>query len=158
VRAAAAKPYVQPSRGDAIVSYYLLTVESSLRTGFGLQVDPPVRIRELAARVGDMDVPVPGDRLALLIPEQGVWQAPLADFAIEAWKKDGVMYTRSDPSDPEFVLTIGGNSGLQELPVGTQIWLDDRAPTGGHRTRGWKQIIEGIASGEWMHVPPDAGA
>ncbi|MGY5013280.1 hypothetical protein ACWDFR_13785 [Streptomyces sp. 900105755] len=136
------------------MSYYLLTVESSHRTGFGLQVQPGVRIRELAARVGDMDVPVPGDRLLLLFPEEGVWQAPLADFGIEAWRDGELLYTRSDPSDPEFVLAIGGNRGPEDLPVGTQIWLDDRAPTGGHRTKGWRHIIEGLTTGPWIHVPP----
>jgi hypothetical protein len=45
------------------VPYYLLTVESSHRTGFGLQVKPTVRIKELASRVKDLDVPMPGDKL-----------------------------------------------------------------------------------------------
>lgn len=43
--------------------YYLLTVESSHRTGIGLQVKPTVRIKELASRVKDLDVPMPGDKL-----------------------------------------------------------------------------------------------
>jgi hypothetical protein len=43
------------------VPYYLLTVTASRRTNLGLQVEPAVRIRELASRVKDTDVPMPGD-------------------------------------------------------------------------------------------------
>ncbi|QIY75214.1 hypothetical protein HEP84_45375 [Streptomyces sp. RLB1-33] len=135
--------------------YYLLTVESSHRTGFGLQVKPTVRIKELASRVKDLDVPMPGDKLLLLFPGEGTWQAPLAGFAIEAWSRGGVHFSRSSPSDPEFTLTIGGNREPPDLPVGTEIWLDDSAPTGGHRTKGWRQIIEDITAAPWWQADPD---
>ncbi|MFF2386336.1 hypothetical protein [Streptomyces sp. NPDC058108] len=143
---------------EAAVPYYLLTVTGSRRTNLGLQVEPTVRIRELASRVKDTDVPVPGDRLLLLRPDTGTWWiAPLASFGLEAWQKAGLIYTRSDPADPEFTLAIGGKGGLDEaLPVGTEIWLDDNAPAHGHRTDGWLRIIAGIASGDWQQTDPDA--
>ncbi|MFC4036693.1 hypothetical protein ACFO3J_35440 [Streptomyces polygonati] len=137
--------------------YFLLTVESSQRTDLGLQVKPTVRIKELAARVKEFDVPMPGDRLLLLFPGTGTWQAPLADFGIEAWQRDGVVYSRSDPSDPEFTLAIGGDRGPEDLPVGTEIWLDDHAPTRGHRTKGWRRIIEGITAAPWVRTEPEDG-
>lgn len=138
--------------------YYLLTVTASRRTNLGLQVEPAVRIRELASRVKDTDVPMPGDRVLLLRPDTGTWWiAPLASFGLEAWRKDGVIYTRTDPADPEFTLALGGQGGPEEaLPVGTEIWLADNAPTSGHRTDGWRRIIAGIASGDWYQADPDA--
>ncbi|MFJ2398992.1 hypothetical protein ACIOTI_40530 [Streptomyces sp. NPDC087843] len=138
--------------------YYLLTVTASRRTNLGLQVEPAVRIRELASRVKDTDVPMPGDRLLLLRPDTGTWWiAPLASFGLEAWRKDGLVYTHSDPADPEFTLALGGRGGAEEvLPVGTEIWLDDNAPTRGHRTDGWRRIIADIASGDWHQADPDA--
>ncbi|MET8955631.1 hypothetical protein [Streptomyces sp. NPDC004533] len=96
--------------------------------------------------------------LLLLRPDTGTWWiAPLADFGLEAWRKDGFVYTRSDPADPEFTLAVGGRGGPEEvLPVGTEIWLDDNAPTSGHRTSGWRRIIADIASGDWYQADPDA--
>jgi hypothetical protein len=140
------------------VPYYLLTVTASRRTNVGLQVEPAVRIKELASRVKDTDVPVPGDRLLLRRPDSGTWWiAPLAAFGLEAWRKDGVVYTRSDPADPEFTLAIGGKGGPEEVvPEGTEIWLADNARTGGHRTNGWRRIIADIASGEWYQADGDA--
>lgn len=131
--------------------YYLLTVTASRRTGFGLQVEPTVRIKELAARVKDTDVPMPGDRLLLRRPDTGTWWiAPLSSFGMEAWEEAGVMYTRSNPADPEFTLAIGGRGRPEEtVPVGTEIWVHDKAPTTGPRTNGWRRIIADIASGEW---------
>ncbi|WP_330323730.1 hypothetical protein [Streptomyces pseudovenezuelae] len=137
--------------------HFLLTVTASRRTNLGLQVEPAVRIRELASRVKDADVPMPGDRLLLRRPDTGTWWiAPLASFGLEAWQKDGLAYTRSDPADPEFTLAIGGRGGPEALPVGTEIWLDDNAPTRGHRTNGWRRIIADIASGDWHQAAPDA--
>ncbi|WP_141726655.1 hypothetical protein, partial [Actinacidiphila rubida] len=79
--------------------YYLLTVESSRRSGFGHQVEPTVSIIELASRVNDLDVPLPGDRLLLRLPDGGTWTAPLAQFGIEAWRgDDGKAHSRSDPA------------------------------------------------------------
>ncbi|MFE9454585.1 hypothetical protein [Streptomyces sp. NPDC006739] len=138
--------------------YYLLTVTASRRTNLGLQVEPAVRIRELASRVKDTDVPMPGDRLLLLRPDTGTWWiAPLARFGLEAWQKDGLVYTRSDPADPEFTLALGGKGSPEEtLPVGTEIWVADNAPTSDHRTIGWRRIIADIASGDWHQADPDS--
>ncbi len=138
--------------------YYLLTVAASRRTDLGLQVEPAVRIGELASRVKDTDVPMPGDRLLLRRPDTGTWWiAPLASFGLEAWHKDGLIHTRSDPADPEFTLALGGRGGPDEaLPVGTEIWLDDNAPTSGQRSDGWRRIIAGIASGDWHQADPGA--
>ncbi len=52
---------------------------------------------------------------------------------------------------------VGTASSTQEtLPVGTEIWLDDNAPTSGHRTNGRRRIIADIASGDWHQADPDA--
>ncbi|WP_225850644.1 hypothetical protein [Streptomyces sp. HPF1205] len=40
--------------------------------------------------------------------------------------------------------------------MGTEIWLDDNAPTSGHRTNGRRRIIADIASGDWHQADPDA--
>ncbi|MEV5787975.1 hypothetical protein AB0L42_44680 [Streptomyces sp. NPDC052287] len=140
------------------VPYYLLTVAASRRTSLGLQVEPAVRIRELASRVKDTDVPMPGDRLLLLRPDMGTWWiAPPASFGLEAWQKGRLVHTRSDPAGPDFTLALGGRGGPDgALPVGTGIWLDDNAPTSGHRSDGRRRIIAGIASGGWHQAEPDA--
>jgi hypothetical protein len=137
------------------VPYYLLTVESSERTDLGLQVKPTVRIIELASRVGEFDVPMPGDKLLLLYPDTGTWQAPVAQFGVEAWSRDGITYSHSDPSDPQYTLAIGGRGGPDEIPVGTEIWLDDVPPTSGHRTNGWTRIIEDIKAQPWQRIDPE---
>ncbi|MER6465524.1 hypothetical protein ACWC4D_08015 [Streptomyces sp. NPDC001288] len=137
--------------------YYLLTVTASRRTNLGLQVEPTVRIRELASRVKDTDVPMPGERVLLRRPDTGTWWiAPLASFGLEAWQKDGKFYTRSDPADPEFTLALGGKGDPEEvLPVGTEIWMADKTRTSAQRTEGWRHIIAGIASGDWYQADPD---
>ncbi|MGY6025325.1 hypothetical protein [Streptomyces spinosirectus] len=121
--------------------YRIVTVAGSHQTGFGLQVEPAVPIKALAARVADTDVPVRGDTLLLLFPDGRHGRAILADFALEAWRDGDTYYCRSSPHDPEFTLVIGTDSAPQDLPPGTEIWLDDTAPTGGARTNGWSQII-----------------
>ncbi|MDH6493941.1 putative nucleotidyltransferase [Streptomyces sp. SAI-149] len=137
--------------------YHIVTVTGSHRTGFGLQVEPAVPIKALAARVADTDVPVRGDTLLLLFPEGRRDRAILADFGLEAWREADTYYSRSSPDDPEFTLTIGTERGPENLPPGTEIWLDDAAPTGGARSGGWSRIIAQFEALPWVKVDPDPG-
>jgi hypothetical protein len=137
------------------VPYHIVTVTGSHRSGFGLQVEPAVPIKALAARVADTDVPVRGDRLLLLFPGDRRGQAVLADFALEAWRVGDSYCTRSNPDDIEFTLIIGTERGPEDLPPGTQIWLDDAAPTGGARTKGWSRIIADFEGLSWTRADPD---
>lgn len=136
--------------------YRIVTVTGSHRTGFGLQVEPAVPIKALAARVADTDVPVRGDTLLLLFPGGRHGRAILADFALEAWRDRDTYYCRSGPDDPEFTLVIGTQRGPEDLPPGTEIWLDDAAPTGGARSGGWSRIIAQLGELQWVRVDPDA--
>lgn len=138
------------------VPYRIVTVTGSHRTGFGLQVEPAVSIKALAGRVADTDVPVRGDTLLLLFPEGRHGRAILADFALEAWRDGDTYYSRSSPDDPEFVLVIGTERGPEDLPPGTEIWLDDAAPTGGARSGGWSRIIAQFEKLPWVRVDADA--
>ncbi|MFI6494030.1 hypothetical protein [Streptomyces sp. NPDC050564] len=108
--------------------YHIATATGSHRSGFGLQVEPSVPIKALAARVADTNVPVRGDRLLLLFPGDRHGQAILADFALEAWREGDYYCCRSNPDDLEFTLVIGTERGPEDLPPGTEIWLDDAAP------------------------------
>lgn len=135
--------------------YRIVTVTASHRSGCGLQVEPAVSIKELAARVADTDVPVRGDTLLLLFPEGRHGRAILAEFGLEAWRDGGLWYSRSDPDDPRFTLVIGTERGPEDLPPGTGIWLDDSAPTGGARSGGWSRILAQFAGLPWMRVEPD---
>jgi hypothetical protein len=129
--------------------------DRSHRSGFGLQVEPSVPIKALAARVADTNVPVRGDRLLLLFPGDRHGQAILADFALEAWREGDYYCCRSNPDDLEFTLAIGTERGPEDLPPGTEIWLDDAAPTGGARTNGWSRIIAEFEGLPWMRIDPD---
>ncbi|MEU0602020.1 hypothetical protein ABZ484_27830 [Streptomyces sp. NPDC006393] len=136
--------------------YRIVTVTGSHRTGFGLQVEPAVSVKELAARVADTDVPVRGDTLLLLFPGGRHGRAILADFALEAWLDGDLYHCRSSPDDPEFTLVIGTQRGPEDLPPGTEIWLDDAAPTGGARSGGWSRIIAQLDELPWVRVDLDA--
>jgi hypothetical protein len=138
------------------VPYHIVTVTGSHRTGFGLQVEPAVPIKALVARVADTDVPVRGDTLLLLFPQGRHGRAILADFALEAWRDGDAYYSRSSPDDPEFTLIIGTERGPEDLPPGTEIWLDDTAPTGGARSGGWSRIVAQFEDLPWVRVDPDA--
>jgi len=127
------------------VPYRIVTVSGSHRSGFGLHVEPAVPIKAFAARVADTDVPVRGDTLLLCFPDGRYGRAILADFGLEAWRDGDTYVSRSNPGDPEFTLIIGTERGPEDLPPGTEIWLDDTAPTGGARSGGWSRIIAQFA-------------
>ncbi|MEY9887136.1 hypothetical protein ABIA35_004670 [Catenulispora sp. MAP12-49] len=129
--------------------YHLLTVSSSRRSGSWLYLYPTLAIKELAARVADDQVPVQGDILLLRFPNGQTFQAPLADFAMETELRDGKYVVRHDPADPEFTVVVAIDDKSPEVPVGTEVSLDDSLPTGGHRTTGWKKIIETFDSMAW---------
>jgi hypothetical protein len=62
------------------------------RPDLGLQIKPVVHIIELASRVKEFDLPMPGDTLPLLYPGRGTWRAPLAQFRIEVWRRGTMTY------------------------------------------------------------------
>jgi hypothetical protein len=104
---------------------YLLTVQSAHRSGDVLQVMPRVPMQRLIDQEPGLMTPMPGDPLQLRLPDGSVRAAQLGSFGIEAWERDGELYTTSDPSRPELTLTLAGGLGPDDLPPGTEVWLAD---------------------------------
>lgn len=105
--------------------FYLLTVDRAYEFGKWLQVLPRVRVNELAERARDLMMPAPGDILELRLPDGQKRHAVVATFGIEAWRRDGRVLTNSDPEDPVLTLNISGDLVPDELPAGTEIWLQE---------------------------------
>lgn len=111
------------------MSYRLLNVELAVRTGFGLKVEPGVRLRSLLGRIPDADVPQPGDLLEIRFPDGGEDRAQVAQFGWEGYDAgNGTMHMYTDPADPEFNLTIAGDLEPTHVPKGSEIWLIDYGP------------------------------
>jgi hypothetical protein len=111
-------------------TYRLLTVEHAHRTGFGLQLEPKVKLKYIGQSQPGEPVPFDGDEVELRLPDGTVRSAYIAVFAIEAWLDRGVYVTRSDPKDPSLTLTLAGDLTPGDAPVGTEVWrLAHRRPT-----------------------------
>lgn len=106
------------------MSRYLLTVEGSERFGSELRVRPLVRVKELIEREPDLMIPMPGDALQLRLPDGRRVRATVARFGVEAFLRDGSLYTEGDPTDPVLTLTIVDLES-DALPGATEIWLDE---------------------------------
>jgi hypothetical protein len=118
-----------------------MTVERAYRTGFGLQLEPTVKLRH----VGQMQsahepVPCEGDEVELRLPGGEVCRAYISAFGIEAWKVGDSLVTTSDPKDPSLTLTLAGDLTSDDVPAGTEVWR-----LGGHRSRQNRAL--GLAGG-----------
>ena len=102
--------------------YRLLTVEHAHRTGFGLQLEPKVKLRYVGESQPGEPVPYDGDEVELRLLDGRVRSAYIAVFAIESWLDRGVYVTRSDPKDPSLTLTLAGDLMPNDVPIGTEIW------------------------------------
>jgi hypothetical protein len=102
---------------------YLLTVESVQAHGELLQVLPKVPIGSIATREPNLIMPMRGDSLELRLPDGTVQSATVHMFGVEAWERDGRLYTTSAPDNPELTLTIAGGLKPEDVPEGTEIWL-----------------------------------
>jgi len=106
--------------------FYLLTVESSSQSEFGLQVLPHVSLHSLSEHDPGLLMPMAGDELELRLPDGRVQRALVGHFGIEMWRhEDGHFYTISDPSNPAATLTIAGGFHTEDVPPGTEIWLSE---------------------------------
>jgi hypothetical protein len=102
---------------------YLLTVESAQARGDTLKVLPRVPINAMIAREPDLMTPMPGAPLQLRLPDGGVRVAAIKTFGVEAWERDGSLFTTSPPDNPELTLVIAGGLRPADVPAGTEIWL-----------------------------------
>lgn len=102
------------------MTYRLLTVGVAHRTGFGLQLEPKVKLRHL----GEPQEPMPceGDQVELRLPGGEVRKAYIAAFAIEAWKVGNSYVTASGPKDPSLTLILAGDLTPDDVPAGTEVW------------------------------------
>ena len=102
---------------------YLLTVESSSRSGDRLLVLPRVPLQRLAP---DMFMPMADDKLELHLPDGRVQHASVGSFGVEHWRdEEGNFWTTSDPANPVLTLTIAGDLHAEDVPPGTEIWLSE---------------------------------
>jgi hypothetical protein len=103
--------------------YRLLTVGSAHQTGFGLQLEPTVKLRHLHQAQPGEPMPYHGDEVELRLPDGTTRTAYISAFGIEAWQERGVLFTRSDPKDPSLTLTLAGGLVPEAAPPGTEIWF-----------------------------------
>ena len=103
--------------------YLLVTVESVHSTGFGLQVSPTIKLKQLADRPKSELIPMQGDPLELRAPDGSSRSAVIGGFGIAGRMEGKHFITRSNPADPEFTLSIGGEVTEADVPPGTEVWL-----------------------------------
>lgn len=104
------------------VLYRLLTVERAHRTGFGLQLEPKVKLAYLQGVRPGMPMLHEGDEVELRLPDGTTRTAYVSTFAIEAWHLNGKYVTTSDPRDPSLTLTLAGDLTPDDVPVGAEVW------------------------------------
>jgi hypothetical protein len=104
--------------------FYLLTVAEARKSGEPWRIMPDVPLRALIKRGPKLMMPMMGEELELLLPDGQVMSARIASFGVGVWADgEGNFYTDRDPSDPALTLTLTCDSHVDEIPVGTEVWL-----------------------------------
>jgi hypothetical protein len=104
--------------------FYLLTIEEAQKSGETWRIMPDVPLRTLIECGPKLTMPMMGEELELLLPDGQVMLASIASFGLGVWADgEGNLHTDSDPSDPALTLTITCDSGVSEIPAGTEVWL-----------------------------------
>lgn len=108
-------------------TYRLLTVEAAHRTGFGLQLEPKVKLRHIGEAQPHEPVPHDGDEVELRLPHGEIRNAYIAAIGIEMWRAGNSYVTASDPKDPALTVTLAGDLTPDDVPAGTEVWRRTRA-------------------------------
>jgi uncharacterized protein (DUF2249 family) len=104
-------------------TYRLMTVERAYRTGFGLQLEPTVKLHHVGQMQSPHEpMPYEGNEVELRLPGGEVRHAYISAFGIEAWKVGDSLVTTSDPKDPSLTLTLAGDLTVDDVPAGTEVW------------------------------------
>jgi hypothetical protein len=102
--------------------YRMLTVEHAHRTDTGLQLEPKVKLKWLIAEHPGRPMLMRGQEVELRFPDGNSRTAYVSGFGIEAWLRDGRLYTYSNPADVSLTLTLAGDLRPEDVPSGTEIW------------------------------------
>jgi hypothetical protein len=104
--------------------FYLLTVEEARKSGETWRIMPDVPLRTLIERGPKLMMPMMGEELELLLPDGQIMTTRIASFGVGVWADgEGNFYTDRDPSDPALTLALTCDSHVDEIPVGTEVWL-----------------------------------
>jgi hypothetical protein len=99
-----------------------MTVSDTQRTGFGLQLEPTVKLRLLIEAQPNNRMLTKGDEVELRLPGGKIRNAYVASFGIETWQVGDNYVTASDPKDPSLTLTLAGALTSDDVPPGTEVW------------------------------------
>jgi hypothetical protein len=105
------------------VATFLLTVKAVDADGQGLRLSPGIRLSQTKDRpaIGTM---MQGAPLELRRPDGSVISTTLVTYGVSVWRgDDGAMYMHDDPADAEIKLNLPADLSLDEIPVGTEVWL-----------------------------------
>jgi hypothetical protein len=109
--------------------FHLVTVEGTQQFDETWTIAPLVPLRTLPPT---LIMPMAGDELELRLPDGPILTAIVESFGVDAWQdEEGNFYTNMDPSDPSLTLTIRYDSGVGEIPPGTEIWLSNASSGSG---------------------------
>lgn len=103
-------------------------IESVAPTGEYLLALPAVKLRELVFPP-DTRAPRHGDALQILRPDGSVVHGLVGDWGVYAWKEGKVLFSQSDPADPQVSVMIDGIDEADLWP-GSQIWIQSHPLTG----------------------------
>lgn len=102
---------------------YLLTIVSVELDSQGLRVTPGIRLSETRDRPAIAQM-MQGSELELRLPDGTTRRTVLLTYGVSVWRgEDGAIYTNEDLADPEIKLTLPADIAVDELPVGTEVWL-----------------------------------
>jgi hypothetical protein len=106
--------------------FHLVTVDGAQQFGETWVIAPLVTLRSLMERGPTLMMPMAGEEIEFRLPDGQVMKGHIGSFGIDVWKdSDGNLDTDTDPSNPSLTLTITCASDVEDVPVGTEIWLSN---------------------------------